>query len=74
VREYNENCDRTPRNTRSFDQYFPLDQSVRGEVATSNNNEFGITDQPNLHSPEGTKNNETAISMTAVGRHKQRRH
>jgi hypothetical protein len=60
VREYNENCDRIPEHTRSFGRYIPLDQSVRGESAAQNNNEFGIADQPNLHGPQGAKNNKAA--------------
>jgi hypothetical protein len=60
VREYNENCDRIPEHTRSFGLYIPLDQSVRREFPTPNNNEFGIADQPNLHSAQGAKNNKAA--------------
>jgi hypothetical protein len=51
----NENHDDTPNDTGLVTHNGQLNQFVRAELATSENNETGIADQRKLHGPEGAK-------------------
>jgi len=53
--KYNENRDRTIRNTRSVAQNIPLNQSVNVKVTALRNNEFGFADQRNPLGLQGAR-------------------